>query len=559
MERQVRKPLQRKKTAKSGHSSVGDNDDIAALLHNSQSSHAATQVSSIRALQPHIGNQAILRLIAQQSRVNGTASSPRIERMIQREETTPVKAEEQEEDEFETVDLTTDIEDVDTDGETDSDEETSNSQVNEKGSNKEDVSTKSQVETDSETLPSNSQIISNSMLSNKDEKKTEKLGIKDRAIQLLPGKSLKETQLALTEAGTSVKDFIIQLVSLGIDKLLVKGVEMVVEALSNSDLVQQAIDFVMNTFGPIYETFSNLIEPLSNVLDIVGEIIPFAGSILGFGKSILGTIGGLIKAVKRGLFAKKLGDAMSADSETVNQVANYGLSKVLRSVIERLYETGRSLGLMFRSIANIALDIASCATEGAAQGGKIVTLALSGADALLNVVVKGSRVVKGGLKTIMGTRGVARKQNATKLVEAAIEGDSDAQDLIINMGSYSMFERIERSRLEGQIVILDNIVQPLLNETGLKKTEANEITLAFFDWGKDKLDDFYKWLKSKFSLLKEKGIIKLVIDLLKDMLNFRKEEAKEELLEDIKKYGSDKKHPWKKALIKHIAAKFKSS
>lgn len=565
MQHRIPKSVQRRKTSKSGSSHVGENDDIAALLHNSQSSHAATQVSSIRALQPLIGNQAILRLISQDT---GQTGSQGMGRILQRDETTPVKAEEQEEDEFESVDLTTDIEDVDTEGEVDSDDQVS----------------KSQAEIDSDSLPSNAQMVSTPIKPNKEDKK--KLGFIKHLKQFLPGKSgkaglksgksaikgvkgfrkaIKPTKEAVKAGNTlapTLAEFITNIAGTGITKILSTAIDLVSKAV-NSNAIQEAISFLIETLQPMYESIITLLEPLIDVIEVASDALPFVGGVIQILKSAVGIISGVVSMIMRSLTAKTLLLATGSKSDVVKDVSWYGLRKVLRSVLQKTYDTGRSVLLMMRGITNLALDIAAVCTYGAAEIGKAVTLAVGIADSLGNLALKGGRSIKGIVKALAGTRGVGRENNATSLVDAAIKGDTAAQGLIVGLGAYGMSGRIARALAEGKNAIIDNIAQPIGNATGLDKKDATEITIAFYQWGKDKMNDFYVWVKSKFTMLTEKGVFtgvfKTLWNLLKDMFSLNTNEATKFLQDDIQTHGADKKHPWRKTLIQHLALKFKSS
>jgi hypothetical protein len=622
MDHRITKPMQRKSSAGGSNAPQnGESDDIFALLRDTQSPYGATQASSIQALQPKLGNQAIMRLMASQSRVgaailsrSASTTTPRIGR-VQRMTTEAVR--EDEEMETETDDVTSDVASPVSDtGAEDEESETTSvmtiegnipnpelnlddlSDTSEANETETDTQTEGEVgietgtqsqatetatettnaetdtttetetseaeatETNEASLPSNYQLMGKGL-----KKKSKKPTALERLKQLKSGKVGPEILKAAKEATSTISEFVQELASTQIDEIVGTALGLITKALLDSEFVNQAIQFVVTTLQPLMNTLSHLIEPLIDAMDMVSDLLPIVGGVIQLVKGLIGTIGGVIKTILSAMTAKTLYEAKKSESLVVQDVGAYGFRKVLRSVLQKVYETSRSVGLVLRSVTNIALDIAAAATIGMSEAGKAVTLGLGMADTLIHLGERSSRGVKGIVKAIKGTRGLARKENATRLVEAALDGDASAQQLIIDLGVYKLTGQLARTIQEGKLVAMDNAKQAVKDQAaetlegkfGLKKTQAEDIAIAFQEWGQDKLDKFYVWLKSKYAMFKQKGLIATVIDLLKSLFIQNKDESKQMLQADIETYHKTKNHPWKKALIMQLSLKFKSA
>jgi hypothetical protein len=420
--------------------------------------------------------------------------------------------------------------------------------------------------------------VSNEQIQEQTSKK--KLDAVDRAKQFKLGQQHQTITTTLSEVVSGAIDLVKSLNSIDL-KAVFGFVETINEAIK--------------VFNPIYNIIAALIDKLETVAEVLDDTLPIVGSVMQILQGAYSSVTSVINAILRISTAKTLLNAKGSQSDVVKSVATYSSRKVIRSVVQKVYDAFRSVGLFARGVANLGLDIAAAFSLGTAEIGRAVTLSVGILDGIVRIGEQSVRGVKGIIKAFSGIRGIHRKENATKLVEAAIKGDTDAQMLIINLGAYSIFGRIERLTIEStqvgikqgkstfeklkewynkrmqtgnenQTTTTTTItnVQDEENENSsinieLAQNEAQEFAQAYMQWGSENLDELYKWFQKRFSKVVD---VTSFFNLLKNLFfpdNEEKQLRLQELQGDIQKHGGNKETAWKKGLILYLAKKFKSS
>jgi hypothetical protein len=309
----------------------------------------------------------------------------------------------------------------------------------------------------------------------------------------------------------------------------------------------------VNTLGPALSVVQDILIQVMDVLEVIGEIVPIVGSVLGVIQSVVGAIAELVTMIFRIMNLSAIKKAKNEGSDDIKHVGQYAYRKVFRSVFAKAYTLARNIVKAVRGITNVAADIASFFTLGIAQIIKAVTLGVGILDNVVASVVQNTRRIKGLVKMIKGTRKVNRRQNAEILVDKAISGDMSAKELILGLDAYGLSARISRSQNEGIFTLLESAKEGMMNQFGLGPEASKKVAQSFFDWGKNKLDEFVKLCQG----YKIRNIGELIKFLFYFLSGGTKEQKMAALDADIATYKKTKTQ-WREQLVIFLMGKLAS-
>ncbi|MEM7797615.1 MAG: hypothetical protein AAF633_00370 [Chloroflexota bacterium] len=221
---------------------------------------------------------------------------------------------------------------------------------------------------------------------------------------------------------------------------------------SRSEAVAEGVGGATGDVQAIVSTSSSLKERLKTIMSMSLNLWNdgLFATLEGVLDSFLNIIGlGHIKDTYSNVLAAKgakydhqvLQAASQSQDQRVRMIAQYGDGKVLR----RYYESVLKAVL---SGCRAAMRIITFVTGGAAA---IITESINLAAALIEKVGTLYHEVKGFYKWMVNSKGKNRQENATQLVNLAMQGSPDAQRLVKNLTGAAVFDPASKQTLIAQV------------------------------------------------------------------------------------------------------------